>query len=29
DAAIAFDPEQHRELRNRIHAALGASATPY
>jgi diadenosine tetraphosphate (Ap4A) HIT family hydrolase len=28
-AAIAFDPEEHRELRNRIHAALGASATVY
>jgi diadenosine tetraphosphate (Ap4A) HIT family hydrolase len=26
NAAAAFDPEQHRELRNRIHAALGESA---
>lgn len=29
DAAAAFDLEQHRELRNRIHAALGVSAIPY
>ncbi len=29
NAAIAFDTEQHRELRNRIHAALGVSAAPY
>lgn len=29
NAAVPFDPEQHRELRNRIHAALGASAKPY
>jgi diadenosine tetraphosphate (Ap4A) HIT family hydrolase len=29
DVATAFDPEQHRELCNRIHAALGASATSY
>ncbi len=27
--AVAFDPEEHRELRNRIHAALGASAAVY
>lgn len=26
NAAVAFDPEQHRELRDRIHAALGAAA---
>lgn len=25
NAAPAYDPEQHRELRNRIHAALGAT----
>lgn len=25
NAAVAFDPEQHRELRNRVHAALGAA----
>ena len=25
NAAVAFDPEQHRDLRNRIHAALGVS----
>jgi diadenosine tetraphosphate (Ap4A) HIT family hydrolase len=29
NAAIAFDPEQHRELRNRIHAALGVSEAAY
>ena len=29
NAAVAFDPEQHRELRNRIHAALGASTKAY
>ncbi len=29
NAAIAFDREQHRELCNRIHAALGASTGPY
>jgi len=28
-AATAFDPEQQRELRNRIHAALGASTAAY
>jgi diadenosine tetraphosphate (Ap4A) HIT family hydrolase len=26
DAAPAFDPERHRELRDRIHAALGHAA---
>jgi diadenosine tetraphosphate (Ap4A) HIT family hydrolase len=25
NAAVAFDAEQHRELRNRLHAALGAA----
>jgi diadenosine tetraphosphate (Ap4A) HIT family hydrolase len=25
NAAVAYDPEQHRELRDRIHAALGAA----
>ena len=29
NAAIEFDPEQHRELRDRIHIALGASAAAY
>ena len=29
NAAIAFDPDQHRELRDRIHRALGASAPAY
>ena len=29
DAAIAFDREQHRELRDRIHAALGIAVVPY
>jgi len=24
NAAVSYDPEQHRELRDRIHAALGA-----
>src|SRR6185295_19093725 len=29
DTAIPFDREQHRELRDRIHRALGASAPTY